>query len=654
MKDSSPPTTGLQADERLNHAWLVRLRWFYFVGVLEIRLRWIAAAVVLLATLVLDTILELPTPAWPLYAIGLCMLVYNFILHRYLERRFTYPTSVPGHEYEGLLQFYWRERDSQGLPETTSFDRFVQVQLSLDWLAMILLVHLTGGVTSPLLFFFVFHLIVASALLSRRTCYIFATVAALAVAILALLEFTDAIPHLTIVLTTEALHHNGLYVAAVLSFFTISMYMSVYLSTSLSKYLRQRDEQMLRLQQSLSDAYQLIQTLYNVTKTVSSTLNLDEVLDLIARSAAEVMQARACSIMLVDKSGTTIDTVASFGLGDQYASAGPVDMDQINYVSKALSGGQPTIVPDTSKEEGLPCAEAARAEGLASILCVPLLIRNRPGGVLCVYSDQPGHFIKPDAEFLTALANAVATAVENARAYEALQTADKVKSDFVRMVTHEFRSPLSAVQSMLRLLELGIVEPLTEQQKDLVQRSQRRIAHLLALVKDLLELAAGRMELLQSEKKTVRLSDIIGRVSETMMIRAVEKGIQYSVDLGTEPLALSGVEDSLERMVMNLVSNAVKYTPGGGTVTVRARREDDEIGLEVSDTGIGIPEEALPRIFTEFYRARNSKDMEVDGTGLGLVIAKDVVEQHGGSISARSREGEGTTFSIRLPQKQSD
>jgi len=650
MEDSSPPTAGLQADERLNHAWLVRLRWFYFVGVLEIRLRWIAAAAVLIGAWVLDNLLKLPAPAWPLYAIGLCMLVYNYLLHRYLKRRFTYPAPVPGSEYEGLLQFYWRERESEAIPEAISFDRFIQVQLSLDWLAMILLVHLTGGVTSPLLFFFVFHLIVASALLSRETCYLFATVAVFAVSILALLEYTNAVPHLAIVLTAEALHHNGLYVVAVLSFFAISLYMSVYLATSLSKYLRQRDEQMLLLQQSLSNAYQLIQTLYNVTKTVSSTLNLNEVLDLIARSAAEAMQARACSIMLVDQSGTTIDTVASFGLGEQVLGAGPIDMDQIHYISEALSAGQPTFVPDTSKEDGLPSAEAARAEGLVSILCVPLLVRNRPGGVLCVYSDRSDHFVERDAEFLAALANAGATAVENARAYEALEAVDKAKSDFVRMVTHELRSPLSAVQSMLRLLELGIIEPLTEQQKDLVQRSQRRISHLLALVKDLLELAAGRMDLLPSDKQTVNLSNIITKVSETFMHGAVEKGIQYTVDLGAEPLLLAGVEDSLERMVVNLVSNAIKYTPSGGTVMVRAWREDDEVRLDITDTGIGIPQEALPRIFTEFYRARNAQDVEVHGTGLGLVIAKDVVEKHGGSISVRSQEGEGSTFSIRLPQ----
>ena len=204
---------------------------------------------------------------------------------------------------------------------------------------------------------------------------------------------------------------------------------------------------------------------------------------------------------------------------------------------------------------------------------------------------------------------------------------------------------------MLRLLELGIVEALTEKQRDLVERSQRRISHLLALVNDLLELAAGKMELLQGEKQKVNLGDIIVKVTDLMQPRAVEKDIQYAIETGTEPLLLAGFEDSLERMVMNLVSNAIKYTPDGGAVAVKAWCEDGEVKLRVSDTGIGIPEEALSRIYTEFYRAKNAKSMDVEGTGLGMVIVKDVVEQHGGRISVRSRVGEGSTFSISLPQE---
>nr|NIV37975.1 hypothetical protein [Anaerolineae bacterium] len=112
-----------------------------------------------------------------------------------------------------------------------------------------------------------------------------------------------------------------------------------------------------------------------------------------------------------------------------------------------------------------------------------------------------------------------------------------------------------------------------------------------------------------------------------------------------------GFEDSLERMVMNLVSNAVKYTPGGGAVAVKAWSEANQINLEVSDTGIGIPEDALSRVFTEFYRARNARSLDVEGTGLGLVLVKDVAEQHGGQIAVRSQVGEGSTFNVILPQE---
>jgi two-component system phosphate regulon sensor histidine kinase PhoR len=155
---------------------------------------------------------------------------------------------------------------------------------------------------------------------------------------------------------------------------------------------------------------------------------------------------------------------------------------------------------------------------------------------------------------------------------------------------------------------------------------------------------------LEGEKTTVNLGEILAKVTELMQPRAEEKAIAYRIEIAEEPLLLTGFEDGLERVVMNLVSNAVKYTPEGGQVTVRAWTEEDQLRLEVSDTGIGIPAEALPRIFTEFYRAKNARAMEVEGTGLGLVIAKDVVEQHGGEITVRSEVGQGSTFCVSLPK----
>jgi signal transduction histidine kinase len=285
------------------------------------------------------------------------------------------------------------------------------------------------------------------------------------------------------------------------------------------------------------------------------------------------------------------------------------------------------------------------------MLCVPLRIKGKAEGVICVYSTEPDHFSESDSEFLSALASEGAIAVENARTYQALEMADRAKSAFVQMVTHELRSPLSAVQSMLRVLEEGYVGPITSKQQDLIQRSKRRVSFLLALVNDLLDLAAGKVEQLQGEKKEVVLNETITKVIELIQTGAEEKGLELDMEIAEEPLVLIGIEDGLERVFMNLVNNAVKYTPAGGSVTVRAWSENDQIKVEVSDTGIGIPEEALPRIFNEFYRAKNAKAMEMEGTGLGLAIAKDVVEQHGGQISVRSIVGEGSTFYVTLPKR---
>jgi signal transduction histidine kinase len=618
----------------------------------QIQLRWLAALGVLAATWVASSILKIQLLPWPLYAIGLFILFYNTLFRLYLERRFSYPSRAKssGYIYSALFRFYLKRLEREAATTAAIFDWFAKIQTSLDWLAMMLLVHFSGGVESPLLFYFIFHLIIASILLSPLACYFFATLAALAVGALAILEYGGLIPHISLGFIPIPLYQNGLYIASVLFFFTTCLYISVYLATSVTINLRQKDEELLHLQQRLSNAYQRIQTLYDVTKTLSSTLNLEEVLNRIAQSAAEAMQIRACTIRLLDESGQMVDTVAAYGLSEQYLTKGPIDVQKSLHTYQTLSSGQPTIISDTSQDNRLQYPTEARAEGISSMLCVPLRIKGKAEGVICVYCTEPDRFNESDAEFLSALAGEGAIAVENARTYQALEMADRAKSDFVQMVTHELRSPLSAVQSMLRILEQGYVGTITPKQQDLVQRSQRRISFLLALVKDLLELAAGKVEQLKGEKQEVVLNETITKVTELVRTSAVEKGLEFEVEIAEEPLTLVGVEDGLERVFMNLVSNAVKYTPAGGSVAVKAWSENDQIKVEVSDTGIGIPEEALPRIFEEFYRAKNAKAMEMEGTGLGLAIAKDVVEQHGGQISVESAEGKGSTFYVTLPK----
>lgn len=653
MAQSRPSPLGIEEplDEHLD--WGHQIRWFASISILEIRLRWIAALAVLAGTWLVSSVLEIPIPTLPLYILGLCMLLYNAILWVYFGRRFADPGRAPGHGPGGLLGFHWRGRDAADATVAASFDGFVKIQLGLDWLVMIPLVHYSGGITSPLLFYFVFHLILASILLSRQACYLFATLAALAVGMLSVLEYSGIVSPISLGFVSEALRESGLYVAGVWWFFTTSLYLSVYLATTVTRRLRKRDDDLLRLQTELANAYLHMQTVYAVTRKASSTLDLQEVLELIARSAAEAMQAKACAILLAGESGPLAGTVACHGLSQNYLSKGPIDVQKTEYVVQTLASGKPTIITDARVDGRLSFPAETREEGIASILCVPLLIRGRPEGVVCVYSDQPEGFIEGDAGFLAALGSAGATAVENARAYEAVQVADRAKSDFMRMVTHEFRSPLSSVQSMLRLLDLGLTGPLTDKQKDLIDRSQKRIASMLAMVGDLLELSAGKMELLKARPSEVNLTDLILKVAEVLESKVLEKHLDFKIEMGPKPILLTGVETGLERVVMNLLSNAVKYTAEGGSVRVKAWSTGEEVRLEVSDTGIGIPEEALPRIFTEFYRARNARAAGIEGTGLGLVLVKEVVEQHGGEITVASKRGRGSTFRVSLPKDRS-
>jgi signal transduction histidine kinase len=220
------------------------------------------------------------------------------------------------------------------------------------------------------------------------------------------------------------------------------------------------------------------------------------------------------------------------------------------------------------------------------------------------------------------------------------------------VLTHELRSPARVTSSLLNVLSRGYVGELNDRQADLVNRARRRIQVLETLIDDLLDLAAGKAEgPADAEWAPVPLSELIGRVVARYEPLAGDKGLSLQVSGLDEGLVVCGDPAELDRILNNLVGNAVKYTQTGG-VDVRAERIDGWIRVTVADTGIGIPADALPRLFEEFFRAANAKASGETGTGLGLAIVKDLVEHYGGQIDVASVEGEGTTFVVLLPARQ--
>jgi len=226
-----------------------------------------------------------------------------------------------------------------------------------------------------------------------------------------------------------------------------------------------------------------------------------------------------------------------------------------------------------------------------------------------------------------------------------LKELDRIKSDFVNTVSHDLRSPLTAILGYVELLER--VGPLNREQKIFVQRIQLSVKNITALINDLLDL--GRIEAgFDARKEIVSMPEIIRWSVNEVSGRAAAKQQQLKVEVPAKLPSVLGIPVRLQQMVANLLSNAVKYTPAGGIITVRARGTNGQVIIQVEDTGNGIPSVDQPYIFDKFYRASNAP-ADVPGTGLGLAIVKSIVDSHNGRIWVESALNKGSVFTVVLP-----
>ncbi len=223
---------------------------------------------------------------------------------------------------------------------------------------------------------------------------------------------------------------------------------------------------------------------------------------------------------------------------------------------------------------------------------------------------------------------------------------DRMKSELISIVSHELRTPLSSVQGYIDLLlQEEEADPDTRQEYlKIVQANAARLVEMLDVMLDIERIESGRLQL---GCETLDVAYIFQYVRSTFAQIAEEKQIELVLE-GQEGVAVRGDMDRIIQVLSNLVSNAIKYSPEGGRVTLRAREDAEQVALEVADVGVGIPAPEQQRLFEKFYRASGSQ--QVRGTGLGLSIAKSLVEAHGGTLSVTSAPGEGSTFTVVLPK----
>jgi signal transduction histidine kinase len=255
----------------------------------------------------------------------------------------------------------------------------------------------------------------------------------------------------------------------------------------------------------------------------------------------------------------------------------------------------------------------------------------------------------PDRNVFWAVKGTV-TVLEDVTAFKQL---DQMKSDFLNMVAHELRSPLVSIRQLNSVLLEGLAGPLQEKQQDFVKRTMSKIDALLGLINDLLDVARLEAGRLVRQQVAVDVGKIIQEMVALMEPRAGEQKIDLTCSLRDLKPILADPKN-VEEVLNNLLSNAINYSPDGGKVSVTARGIDQFIEIKVSDTGVGIPAEEMPKIFEKFYRVKHPRTRHITGTGLGLSLVKGIVEAYHGSIGVESVPGKGTVFTIILPAMKTE
>jgi two-component system phosphate regulon sensor histidine kinase PhoR len=231
-----------------------------------------------------------------------------------------------------------------------------------------------------------------------------------------------------------------------------------------------------------------------------------------------------------------------------------------------------------------------------------------------------------------------------------LKRMDKMKSDFVSMVSHEIRGPLAAILSHINILLDGLAGELGAKQINILSRVSERVNGLIDLSNDLLDLSRIEAGLIVQDRQEVQLMDILNELVNFFQPHAMGENVSLSLKKTDLPL-VNADPKNMEEVFSNLITNALTYTPEGGAVTVSGVIKGDFVVIKVTDNGYGIPQDEIPRIFERFYRSKTEKTRNIVGTGLGLSIVKSIVEAHNGTINVKSKEGIGSTFYVRLPLK---
>ena len=417
-----------------------------------------------------------------------------------------------------------------------------------------------------------------------------------------------------------------------------------------------------RLRRDIRAATERTERLQSAAAGLARALTMQEVAETIVMEGMRALGAVNGTIHLLSEDGAWLE--ASFGVAQneedrrQYSR---VPADTSTPLGDTLRGGE--IVNLESVEQAVaryPQVAVALTRSIAEAwVLIPIGEREKPLGVITFGFETRHRLSEHERALATALAQQCALAIERSRLFDAerdararADAANRAKMHFLAVMSHELRTPLNAIAGYAQLIEMGVHGPPTPGQLDSVARIQRSQRHLLRLINDVLsfvKIEAGHIDL---DTRDVVVHEMLALLETLIAPQVLQRNLNYEYVPVDPAITVFADADKAQQILLNLLSNAAKFTEPGGTIRVSCHVGRDHLGIMVADTGAGIPADKLEAVFEPFVQLDAGRTRTHDGTGLGLAISRDLARAMGGELEVESTLGQGSTFVLRLPRKR--
>ncbi len=410
-----------------------------------------------------------------------------------------------------------------------------------------------------------------------------------------------------------------------------------------------------KMETELSNRVYELVTLRQMEANLAARLSIDYVVEIAMDSAMHLADADAGYIALLESNGLQLAQVA--GCPEEKVKLHLKQKEGIAW--RVMRERKPELIADVHSDPDYVAIDTR----VSAMMAIPLISRKWPIGLLVLTTQKAENFTVDAFEFLLLLTGRIAAALDNANLYhqteqqlvelqslyEQVRKLEQMKTEMIRIASHDLGSPLASILGYVQVLRLDAEEHWTPEQLNHLNyieqaaRQMRQISTNILSLERIEEMARADSQVLVNMKLLVKnvIKELEGRVQS--------KFLNIELDITPAPVLVRGVAVQLHEAVVNLIGNAIKYTSEGGQITVHLREDGGRITFKVIDNGNGVPEAEQGHLFQPFFRAKNSRSKQVEGTGLGLYLVKNIVERHRGEIIFKSTEGEGSTFGFKIP-----